>query len=127
MVCIFALAFYVGQMQTIVSAEGPSLLSLSLTECCIIAFEGPLLFLAWYFLPEVSVCYISCKNLIFLISIPSFNLSQSPVLLQSSTALRTLPSLVPSAVLINLRFAASPRTLMRLFSNGSSKLILRLA
>lgn len=127
MVFIFALAFYVGQMQTIVSAEGPSLLSVSLsTAYCITVFEGSLLYLAQYFLPEVSACCFSCKNLIFLISIPSSNLSQSPVLLLSSTALRMLPSLVPSAVLINLQFATSSRTLMRLFSNGSSKLILRL-
>lgn len=127
-VLLFALDFYVGQVQTTVSAEGPSLLSVSLCpcilHCCITAFEGPLLHLAQYFLPDIST---SCKNLIFLISIPSSNFSKSPLLLLSSTALRMLPSLVPSVVLINLQFASSPRTLIRIFSNGSSKLILRLA
>lgn len=102
----------------------PSLLSMSLCPCTLHYFEGPLLHLAQYFLSDISA---SCKNLIFLSSIPSSNLSKSPVLLLSSTALRMLPSLVPSAVLINLQFATSPRTLMRIFSNGSSKLILRLA
>lgn len=77
--------------------------------------------MAWYFLPEIPACRFFCKNLIFLISIPNSNLSQSPILLLSSMALRMLPSLVPSAVFINLLFATSPRTLMRLFSNGSSK------
>lgn len=127
-VLLFALDFYVGRVQTTVSAERPSLLSVSLCPCilhsCIPAFEGPLLHLAQYFLPDISA---SCKNLVFLISIPSSNLSKSPLLLLSSTALRMLPSLVPSVVLINLQFATSPRTLMRIFSNGSSKLILRLA
>lgn len=124
-VLIFALAFYVGQAQTTVSAEVHHYcLWVSVSAHCITVFEGPLLHLAQCFLSDISA---SCKNLIFLISIPSSNLSKSPVLLLSSTALRMLPSLVPSAVLINLQFATSPRTLMRIFSNGSSKLILRLA
>lgn len=59
MVFIFTLAFYIGQIQMIVPAESPTLLSVSLTAYCIIAFEGPFFYLAQYFLPEVSSCRLS--------------------------------------------------------------------
>lgn len=121
MLFVFALAFYRGQIQTINKGSTIIIFKSFLAVYCATAFEGSVLYLAWYFLPRIQACSFSCKNLIFLISIPSSNLSQSPVLLLSSVALRMLPSLVPSAVFINLPLATSPRTLKRLFSNGSSK------